>query len=277
MMKIIATLLFLVINVVALSAQPDGKKVLKEGQLMYRLEKASWYGTDELLAKYPGKKEKIGGYLSYAGDDSFIYNIFFDKKDNNKIIARFRFDSLPRQTPVFADTTSHTATQKEKDLIAIRQDALERVNSNIDNFFKFYKNTSYNFIPLITPKEKKVYIITAPEVNGVVLLGNDYLLKYNSDGVFVSKERIHNSLVPLATKMDSAKTAEATMHSHIISEIIDPTDICTLLLYKDFAEWKKHYVISDKYVSIFDMEKEELVIIKRKDWEKLNKIQGKDK
>lgn len=276
MNKLILSLLLL-INSLLLYAQPDGDKILKEGQLLYRLEKASWYGTDYLLENFPNKRDQIGGYLSYQGDNNKIFTIFFERNFTSHVLIRFQFDSLPKQNPIGIDTINLIANQTESDLIKIRQDALEKINSNSDKFFSFYKNTSYNIIPVINQNERKVYSITGPKNNGVVLIGNDYLFKYDSENNFVSKRKIHNSLIQLPAKMDSAKNAVATMHSHVISEIIDPTDICTLLLYRDFVEWKQHYVISSKYVSIFDIEKEKLVIMKKKAWEKTIKNNKKNK
>jgi len=268
MNKLILSLLLLFISTI-LRAQPNSDNILKEGQLLYRLEKASWYGTDYLLEKFPNMRNQIGGYLSYQSDHNKIYTIFFERNFTSHVLVRFQFDSLPRQNPIGIDTINLIANQTESDLIKIRQDALEKINTNSDKFFSFYKNTSYNIIPVITKTERKVYSITGPQTSGIVLIGNDYLFKYDSDNNFISKEKIHNSLIQLPAKMDSAKNAVATMHSHVISEIIDPTDICTLLLYRDFVEWKQHYVISSKYVSIFDLEKEKLVIMKKKDWEKI--------
>jgi vacuolar-type H+-ATPase subunit F/Vma7 len=263
--------LLLFLNFVNLYAQPDGDKILKEGQLLYRLEKASWYGTDFLFDRFPNKRNQIGGYLSYQGDNNKIFTIFFERNFTSHVLVRFQFDSLPKQKPIGIDTINLIANQTESDLIQIRQDALEKINTNSDKFFSFYKNTSYNIIPVITQTERKVYSITGPQTSGVVLIGNDYLFKYDSENNFISKEKIHNTLIQLPAKMDSARNAIATMHSHVISGIIDPTDICTLLLYRDFVEWKQHYVISSKYVSIFDLNKEELVIMKKKDWEKIYK------
>jgi hypothetical protein len=40
-------------------------------------------------------------------------------------------------------------------------------------------------------------------------------------------------------------------------------------LYKEFVEWKQHYVVSKKYVSIFDLEKEELMIMTKEAWDKI--------
>lgn len=262
--------LLLFLSFVNLYAQPDGDKILKEGQLLYRLEKASWYGTDFLFDRFPNKRNQIGGYLSYQGDNNKIFTIFFERNFTSHVLVRFQFDSLPKQNPIGIDTINLIANQTESDLIQIRQDALEKINTNSDKFFSFYKNTSYNIIPVITQTERKVYSITGPQTSGVVLIGNDYLFKYDSENNFISKEKIHNTLIQLPAKMDSARNAIATMHSHVISDIIDPTDICTLLLYRDFVEWKQHYVISSKYVSIFDLDKEKLVIMKKKDWEKIS-------
>jgi len=267
MNRLISILLLLFTSLI-LYAQPDGDKILKEGQLLYRLEKASWYATDYLLEKFPNKGDRIGGYLSYPGDNNKIITIFFERNFTSHVLIRFQFDSLPKQIPIGIDTVYLIANQTENDLIKIRQDALDKINTNSDKFFSFYKNSSYNIIPLINQNERKVYSITGPKNNGVVLIGNDYLFKYNAENNFISKRKIHNSLIQLPAKMDSAKTAVATMHSHVISAIIDPTDICTLLLYRDFVDWKLHYVISSKYVSIFDLEKEKLVIMKKKAWEK---------
>ena len=179
---------------------------------------------------------------------------------------------MPKPNPIQIDTLSSIATALEKDLIQIRQDALEKITSNADNFFKFYKNISLNPIPIIRDNDRKVYVISGTSVNGIVPLGNDYLFRYNNKNSFISKEKIHNSLIQLQTKSDSTNNPIlVTMHSHVISECIDPTDICTLLLYKDFVDWNQHYVISKKFVSIFEMKKETLTIITRKAWDKINK------
>jgi len=263
--------LLLLLSINAFSKEIDSEKILNEGKLLYRLEKASWYGTDLFLEKFPSKRDSIGGYLSYVSDNKVI-NIFFSRFDASHIFARFQFDSLPKPNPIQIDTLSSIATALEKDLIQIRQDALEKITSNADNFFKFYKNISLNPIPIIRDNDRKVYVISGTSVNGIVPLGNDYLFRYNNKNSFISKEKIHNSLIQLQTKSDSTNNPIlVTMHSHVISECIDPTDICTLLLYKDFVDWNQHYVISKKFVSIFEMKKETLTIITRKAWDKINK------
>jgi hypothetical protein len=262
--------LLLLLSINAYSKGIDSEKILNEGKLLYRLEKASWYGTDLFLEKFPAKRDSLGGYLSYVSDNKVI-NIFFSRFDVSHIFARFQFDSLPIPYPIQIDTLSSRATSLESDLIQIRQDALEKINSNSDNFFKFYKNISFNTIPIITDNDRKVYVISGTSVNGIVPIGNDYLFRYDNKNNFISKEKIHKSLIQLPAKSDSANNPiMVTMHSHVISDYIDPTDICTLLLYKDLVDWNQHYVMSKNFVSIFDMKKETLTIISMKAWKKIN-------
>ena len=275
-MKKVFVILLTVFTVTSLSFGQNANKVLEEGKLLYRLEKASWYGTDIFLEKFAHKKDIAGGYLSYMNEKNQIVNIFFEKGNPSQILVRFEFESMPQTNPIKIDTINQIATQQEMDLIAIRQEAVQQVYENKEGFFTFYENTSLNFIPLIRNGKKQVFILTGSQVPNVVNIGNDYLLIYNKKHKLTKKENLHNTLLQFKGKSDDPENPiTSTHHSHILSDIINSTDICTLLLYKDFVEWKQHYVISKKYVSIFDLEKEDLVVLTRKAWDKIAKFQEK--
>ncbi len=101
-------------------------------------------------------------------------------------------------------------------------------------------------------------------------------MTYNKKNEFVKKKKLHNTLIQFLYKSENKDNPTvSTIHSHVITKYITSTDICTLLLYKDYVEWKQHIVISEKEVSIFDMEKEILVTMKRKAWEKINNSENK--
>lgn len=269
-MKIILLVYLILGNLIVFSQNKETDRILNEGKLLYRLEKASWYGTDDMLERFKNKKDSIGGYLSYETDGNKINTIFFNKYNSNNILVRYQFDGLPKQKPVQIDSINKNATEIERNLIEIRQNAREIVYENIDNFFNFYENTSLNFIPIITQNKKQVFILTGPQVNGIVLLGNDYILNFDEKNKFNNKEKNHNSIIQFAFKSENVdKPIESTMHSHVLTDYITSTDICTLLLYKDYVEWKQHIVISKKQVSIFDLEKETLLTMTRKAWEKI--------
>jgi hypothetical protein len=260
---------------VSFSQNKETDQILEEGKLLFRLEKGSWYGTDDMLARFETKKDSVGGYLSYETENNQINTIFFSRFNTDKILVRYSFDSLPKVTPIKIDTTNNVASDLEKSLILIRQDAKDRASSNEDEFFSYYENTALNFIPVIKEKERNVFVLTGPQVSGVVLIGNDYKLSYDKNNKFDEKMKIHNSILqfPYNSGDKENKTVE-TFHSHIVTEYISSTDICTLLLYKNYVEWNKHIVMSKKEVSIFDMEKETLFTMKRKAWEKIAEHQN---
>ncbi len=273
MIRKILILIAICISSIAYGQNSD--EILAEGKLLYRLEKASWNGTDDFLSRFPDKRNSIGGYLSYESDSHEIMTIFFSRENNDSLLVRYQFDSIPN-TPLEIDTLNLRVTSLEKDLIEIRQDAIKRISSNSDNFFTFYKNTALNPIPLIQGKERKVFVLTGPQVSNLVIIRNDYLLEYDKKNSLKNKIQIHKSLLQYPYKSDDPKNKlESTYHSHVVSDYINSTDICTLLLYKDYVEWKQHYVMSKKYVSIFDMEKDNLAIITRKAWDKIYKHQNK--
>lgn len=271
-MQKLILLLFLFSATIASSQNKETNKILEEGKLLFRLEKGSWYGTDDVLARFKNKKDSIGGYLSYETDFHQINTIFFSRYNSDEILVRYTFDSLPTVEPLKIDTTNNIASALEKSLILISQDARDRASSNEDKFFSFYENAALNFIPIIKEKEKSVFVLTGPQVGGVVLIGNDYKLSYNKKNELEKKIKIHNSILQFPYNSgDKANKTIETYHSHIVTEYISSTDICTLLLYKNYVEWNKHIVIGKKEVSIFDMEKEELFTMKRKAWEKIAK------
>ncbi|PHS66729.1 MAG: hypothetical protein COB12_05865 [Flavobacterium sp.] len=269
MQKIILILLLLSSSFIY-SQNNETENILKEGKLLFRLEKGSWYGTDDMLARFKTKKDSVGGYLSYETTENKIKTIFFSRFNSDEILIRYEFDSLPKPERIKIDTLNHKATDLEKSLISIRQDAKDRAYSNEDKFFNFYENTSLNFIPLITDKEKSVFVLTGPQVSGIVLIGNDYKLSYNKKNKFKKKEKIHNSILQFPyTSKNKENPTVSTIHLHVITKYISSTDICTLLLYKNYVEWNQHIVMSDKEISIFDLDKESFFTMKRKAWEKI--------
>ncbi len=270
-MKKLILALLLIASSLAFSQNKKSEKILNEGKLLYRLEKGSWYGTDDMLARFKTKRDSVGGYLSYETADKNINTIFFSRFDNDRILIRYAFDSMPKPQPIKIDTINQKATELEKNLIKIRQDAKDRAFSEKDTFFSFYENTLYNFIPVVTDKERNVFILTGTNALKAVLIGNDYKLSYNRKFEFERKEKIHNSILqfPFASEEEDEEKTITTFHSHVITEYISSTDICTLLLYKDFVDWNQHIVISEKEVSIFDLEKESLFTMKREAWEKI--------
>lgn len=249
-------------------------EILAEAYLLYHSEKASWNGTDIFLERFPEKRDLIRGYLSYSEGDSHSC-IFFDKADDPNLLAKITFTRDFDIEKAKVDTVSRKLSLLEKDLYTIRQKALIEITE--DTLFKQFQNTNLNPIPIITEKEKKVYVLTGPEVSGYVILGNDYLLTFKKNNKLKEKKALHKNIIPIEYNEETQDAV--TMHSHLKStgDLITATDICTIMLYEKYASWKQHYVISDKNVSLWDCKKDELLVLTRKAWDKIAKHQSDKK
>ena len=271
MRKKVLLLILLLTNTFLFAQQHEAQQLLDEGKYLCRLEKASWYASDLFIADYPLLKDSLNGYLSYQTEDKNVTTIFYSLQGGTKILARYEFSVISYQVPVSVDIHHPQPTDKENELIALRIQVRHLLETNSDHFFSFYKKTSINIIPVITPTERKVYLLTAPQTSEVVLIGNDYLLTFNKKNELITKTKLHNSLISLPCKGEkSDNEIQSTIHSHVVSEYITPTDICTLLLYKDFIEWTEHIVMGQKYVSVLNLKDETLTITPRETWEKAN-------
>lgn len=253
----------------------EAQSIVAEGKLLYKLEMASWYGTDLFLEKY-ADRSNIGGYFSYAEND-ISKCIFFSKSDEPKVIGAISFDTTYNVNTALTDLSERDFTSYENDIYEIRKIALTEINN--DTLFKVYKNTNLNLIPLINGNEKKVYVLTGPQESGVVMFGNDYLLTFDKKNKLTLKKQLHKNLIPIyyGEEAEEGKEIVGAVHSHLpeTGDFITATDICTLMLYQKFAGWKTYTVVSEKYLNIWDCETNELLVLPMDDVDKINKDQEK--
>ena len=249
--------------------------IVDEGKRLYKSEMASWYGTDIFLEEFK-ERDKIGGYLSYSGNDT-AKCIFFSKGDNAKVIGTISFDSTYNVRTAISNLTEREFTKNEFDLYVIRSMALKTINS--DTFFKTYKNTSLNLIPIISNGEKKVYILTGPQNNGVIIFGNDYLLSFDNENKLTGKKQLHRNIIitNYGEKTEDGNEIVGAMHTHLpeTGDFITATDICTLMLYEKFTKWKQYNIISANYFTIWNCETNKLTTISNEVMDKINGDQKK--
>ncbi|WP_316791557.1 hypothetical protein [Pedobacter frigoris] len=260
-MKLSTLLIFIFcLNLTAKSQDLDEKtaSIIAEGRLLYHSEMASWYGTDVLQARFKSKAAGAGGYFSYS-DGEQNKCVFFDRKEIPAPLITFIFDASYNVNSVKVDTSQRNFTPTELELFTIRQAALRAIKT--DTIFKMYNNTNLNVIPLVSNEDKKVYVLTAPTINGVVVFGNDYLLNFDRSSQLLNIKRLHKNIIPVNYTGELAETT----HSHLpeTGDFITATDICTLMLYGKTANWKNHIVVSEKYASIWDCQKQSLTVITR--------------
>ena len=231
--------------------------IMAEGKALYHSEWASWYGTDIFMEKCADKRDKIAGYLSYDNGTGLI-NIFYSKDAEPQVLSTINFGYNFDETQYTLDTIKRVFNTQEKELYTIRKVAINRMET--DTTFKWYNNVSLNPVPFIYKNKKRVYVLSGPKVNGVVVFGNDYQIDFDKKSSITAVTKLHNTIIPAyynSSETDSAKIQVAAMHNHLKGkdEFITVTDVCTLMLYGKFTTWNSHIVISEKYVSLWDVKK----------------------
>ncbi|MGC4021706.1 MAG: hypothetical protein QM734_07065 [Cyclobacteriaceae bacterium] len=251
-----------------LAQSKEEMEVVAEGTKLYKVEMASWYGTDIFLEKLKSRRQNIGGYFSYLVNDKSIC-VFFSKGDKPKILGTFTFDDTYNVKTAGIDSTERELTTDEFDLMTIRQSALAAYRS--DTLFKTYRNTNPNFIPLIDELGKRVYVLTGPKSQGVMIFGNDYLIRFNAKNELKEKRRLHKNIISTEYGNEDGKIAIGGMHTHLpeTGDLITATDICTLMLYEKFAKWKQYYVMSKNNVSIWNCSRDQLTVLTKEAWDKM--------
>lgn len=239
-------------------------KIVEEGKKLYKSEMASWYGTDLFMEKF-SDKENIGGYLSYT-ENEISKCIFFSKNENPKVIGTITFDETFNTKSAKTELEVRELNKTETELYKIRKSALKTINS--DTIFKRYKDTNLNLIPLISNDEKKVYVLTGPTKNGIIIFGNDYLMKFDKNDNLIERKRLHKNIIwtEFGNKMPDGQEIIAGSHTHLpeTGDFITSTDICTLMLYENAAKWKQYYVYSKNYMSVWNCENNHLTPISTK-------------
>jgi hypothetical protein len=243
--------------------------ISNEGKILYKSEWASWYGSDIFTDKCKSKRPIAGGYISYDNGHG-LTNIFFSKDADPIVLSTISFGYDFNSNNYKLDTINRKLTTLESELYSIRKTTIAELNK--DTLFKYYNNTNLNPIPIIEKNIKRVYVLTGPKVNGVVIFGNDYLINFDNNNKITGKKKLHKNIIPVNYGKDSSKIVVASIHTHLpeSGDFITATDICTLMLYENFTTWNQHIVMSKNYVSIWDCKRNSLVVITKEAWEKTN-------
>ena len=160
------------------------KPIVDEGKRLYRSEMASWYGTDLFLEKHKDQSS-IGGYFSYIKDGAPTC-LFYSRKDNPKVIGTISFDTSYDLPKAKVDLAERDFSSTEAIIYALRTRAWQLIEK--DSFFRRYENTHFNLIPLVQNGKRKVYVLTGARENGVVMIGNDYLLTFDMEDALLEKK-----------------------------------------------------------------------------------------
>ncbi|MCA8830657.1 hypothetical protein [Hymenobacter pini] len=250
------------------------RDILQEGLALYESERASWVATDVLQARHEDLSQ-LGGYLSYTEGDS-VRTIFFRRPGTEPVavLYTFQFARTSIEPTTVRASGGRPFTAREQHLLTMRQAVYAELYSGkvLGTAYRFPAKTNPNVV-VLDQGEPRAYVITGPKEGRLLPIGNDFRFILSKTGEVRQVERLHNSYLALEMPAGSEQI-QAGMHSHLEQHpFITATDICSLLLYKAIFPASQHYVMSKDYVSLFDVPKQQLVILTRKAFDKIGKAQ----
>lgn len=245
---------------------------MREGLALYESERASWVATDLLLASKPDMST-LGGYFSYADGDS-LRTVFVRRNATPgplTVAYSFSFPRVAIEPAKARQQGLRKASAREQKLYALREAVEEELESGrvARAAYQFPENTRPNIILSDQGLTPRAYVLVGPQEGGVLPIGNDFLMQFTAVGKLQKVERLHNSYLGMRLP-EGSQTVRAGMHSHLPAHpYITPTDICSLLLYKDSFPAPQHIVMGREYVSVLDIEKQQLTFLTHKEFDKI--------
>jgi hypothetical protein len=267
-------------RVSAQSRDEPEEEIMREGQALYQSERASWVATDIFMASI-ADRSLLGGYLSYTAGDS-VRTLFFSRlngKDSAEpqVLADFTFPKQDIRLETSRRGNNRATSPAEKRLFTLREQVIREMKSGkmLGEPYQVPAKCNLNIV-LLTDATPRAYLITGPQENLVVPIGNDYLLSFDGHDRLVQAQKLHNTYLPF--KADPTNKDFATgIHTHLTAHpYITPTDICSLLLYNHVYPMEQHYVMGQKYVSILAIREGKLVILEKKVFDRIAKSNQKE-
>lgn len=252
-------------------------QIIEEGKMIFNLEVTSYSATEVFLSNFKGDKSKVGGYFSYfSKDKNQFINVYYNNETNGKtpkIIFTTRYSVEEKKSEINTESlkkeqVEREMTDYEKNLYRMRTKTLELFSK--DTVIKHYDNTSLNIIPMYYNGQYKSYIITIPRIEGIVVMGNDYLVEFDNNINITKRTKLHSDILPVDVGND--KNRGITYHTHIKStgDLLTPTDVAVLLLSAKGAGWLKHFVMAPDWVTMWDVTTEKFTIKSRAEFDREN-------
>jgi|GEM_PF-3155507 len=251
--------------------------ILQDGLALYQMERASWVGTDLLMADKPDMSQ-LKGYVSYIMGDS-VRCVFFRAGSSEQApplvqysytFPRNRVNAAAVRTTTTPRPVNAVEQRKWEQRLAVKDELA--TNQALGSPYRLPAKTALNIVLLDKSKTTYAYLLTGPQTSGLVPIGNDFLLTLDSKTNKVKlAERLHNSYLPLGA--DTIKHITSIAHTHLPAHpYITPSDICSTLLYHDQVPAQQHYVMGKGFISLLDMNQAEprLIIFTKEAWDRMN-------
>jgi hypothetical protein len=232
-MRIIAGILgiFLFLLTVPANSQVKDKDlrgylsgVTARGRVLYEYDQAAWHATDAFLALHP----ETNGLARYICVKSIVgWIVYFPKWNALHDHIQVMYEAVETREPGKFKATKYDPPREGPDDLIAKERALELA---IDDFRP--QGRPYN--TAILPAESGtfyVYLYPGQTEDDVWPIGGDVRYRISPDGrSIIEKRLLHKSILEM--KFDPQQKAVAGVHSHILSDVPEDTDVLYVLTRK---------------------------------------------
>lgn len=252
-------LIFVLITSLAFGQDVDqlSKEIMNEGIELYRNERASWISTDSLTEL---DKQLISNYFTYSDEGKFI-SVYIDKSDK---IADYKFTFQPLgnlEIELIKKEKNVPLSEKELEILKVRKTAIALSAWHYGQL-GYTQIVNPNVIIFRTSPEYIVYVVPGAKQSGLLPIGGDLKMTFRADGELDKIVAIHNNLIPFET--EASEEGAHFGHEHkgkrLAKEYMTATDVCTILLYRQYLKGEKHLSVHKKFISEFYFNEPRLVI-----------------
>jgi hypothetical protein len=236
-------------------------EVAYEGITLYQLETLVQASADYIWDN--ANMGALKGYVAFKEDNIFHCIYWNGAYDNLEVIHAFSTEDPEDPTLLRVNNERREMTPEEQKYYDMKMQALTFIKGDSE-MFNAPNGLRLNINFIKASDRIKGYIMPYTTQDSLIPLGNDYIINFTKGGELIDYDVIHADFQEIdMTKMKkdadgNIKTVQSLNNSQVPH--ISQTEICNLLLYSPYQEDHEHYVVSDQYVSIFNLKKRFLII-----------------
>ena len=192
---------------------------------------AAWHASDALQTKQP-KEGSIGRYIARKTDKGWV--VAFGRLDDKQEAFLIAYEATQGDKPDQFDVKEMTPPTKDTGFFL---SASRAIDTALKEFTEHFEGEQRPYNVAVLPAEKGqvwVYLVPALTKVGVYPVGGDVRYLISAEGrKIVTKRQLHKSVIEYGPqKEDEGKKQVAGVHTHVLDDIPEDTDVFFVLTRK---------------------------------------------
>ena len=227
------------------------KNISVEGEQLYKLELLTWESSSYIYEH--ADMSILRGFVAYYEGGAYHCIYWNGAYDNLEVIHTFSVLNPEAIEHMQVDNTPRKLSPHEQILYDTKMQAMLEIRGNPE-YFTAPPDALLSVQFIEDKNQLKAYVFPSISGKGIIPLGSDYKMIFNTKSQLLSKSKIHSKYITISTHGEpdeegKLKTFQSTKGGS--PNYISPTTICNLLLYSNHPEIHEHHVISDRYLSFY--------------------------